>query len=304
MVFPLSNQMKIVSFAASLVALALGWIATAEPIPDSHKISGFALGCQAYSFNRFTLFEAIEKTEQTGSKVIEFYPGQSLSPDRRGIKWDHMASDELIAEVKAKLQKHGIRGVGYGVVTLPNEETAARKIFAFAHKMGLFGITTESIDSLDIAERLAKEYDLRVGIHEHAKRFKKDASGQMVEDPTYKVWNPVYIAEVVKNRDLRIGACADIGHWQTSGIRAIDGLRALRGRIVSLHMKERAALGAGQHDIIFGTGTTDMAGVLNELKAQGFSGNISIEYEFNWDNSVPDIAQCVGFVRGWSPKKL
>ena len=42
-----------------------------------------------------------------------------------------------------------------------------------------------------------------------------------------------------------------------------------------------------------------MGAVLAELKRQGFAGNISVEYEYNWDHSVPEIAQCVGFVRGW-----
>lgn len=294
--------MKSTRLASFLAVLAIGLSAFADPIPASHHVGGFAIGCQAYSFNRFTLFEAIEKTEQTGSKVIEFYPGQALSPDRRTIKLDHTASDELIQEVLAKLQKHGVKVVNYGVVTIPNDEAAARKLFDFAKKLGLYGITTESTDSLDVAEKLAKEYDLRVCIHEHAKRMKKDASGQMVEDTSYKVWNPAYVAELVKNRDKRIGACADIGHWQTSGITALDGLKMLRGRVLSLHMKDRAALGPGQHDAIFGTGISDIGGVLAELKSQGFNGNISIEYEFNWDNSVPDIAQCVGFVRGWAAR--
>ena len=66
--------------------------------------------------------------------------------------------------------------------------------------------------------------------------------------------------------------------------------------------KERAALGTGQHDTIFGTGITDMAGVLAELKRQKFAGNLSIEYEYNWDNSVPDIKQCIDFVRAWKGK--
>lgn len=292
--------MKSTRLASFLSILAFGIAAYADPIPASHRVGGFAIGCQAYSFNRFTVFEAIEKTEQTGSKVIEFYPGQSLSPDRRNVKWDHNADDALIREVQEKLQKHGIRAVNYGVVGIPNDEAGARKIFEFAKKLGMYGVTTESLDSLDVAEKLAKEFDIRVCIHEHAKRMKKDASGQMVEDTSYKVWNPAYVAEVVRNRDPRIGACADIGHWQTSGIRAIDGLKMLRGRVLSLHMKDRAALGPGQHDAIFGTGQSDIGGVLAELRAQGFDGNISIEYEYNWDNSVPDIAQCIGFVRGWA----
>lgn len=283
-----------VAFASLLTALQ------AEPIPASHHVGGFAVGCQAYSFNRFTVFEAIEKTEQTGSKVIEFYPGQPLSPDRRNVKWDHNAPDDVVAEVKAKLEKHGIRAVNYGVVGIPADEAGARKIFDFARKLGLYGVTTESIETLDVAEKLAKEYDLRVCIHEHAKRMKKDADGKMVEDTSYKVWNPEYVAQVVKNRDPRIGACADIGHWQTSGLDVIKSLKVLKGRVLSLHMKDRPAPGPGQHDCIFGTGQANIGAVLAHLKKEGFQGNISIEYEYNWDHSVPDIAQCIGFVRGWA----
>ena len=55
------------------IALLLPFAAAAgQKIPDEHKIAGFALGCQAYTFNRFTVFEAIEKTDQAGGKVRSF----------------------------------------------------------------------------------------------------------------------------------------------------------------------------------------------------------------------------------------
>ena len=47
----------------------------AGPIPSEFKQNGFAIGCQAYSFNRYSVMEAIEKTAEAGGKVIEFYPG-------------------------------------------------------------------------------------------------------------------------------------------------------------------------------------------------------------------------------------
>lgn len=293
---------SLLALATALVLAALP--ASAAPIPDDARINGFAIGCQAYSFNRFSVFEAIEKTAEAGGKIIEFYPGQILTKEERNIKWSHDASDEVIARVKAQLAKHNVRAVNYGVVGIPKDEAGARKIFEFAKKLGLYGITTESVDALDTAEKLAKEFDIRVGIHQHAKRFKKerDAQGNQVEDPSYKIWSPEYVRDQVAKRDPRIGACADLGHWQTSGLKAVDCLKILEGRIISLHAKERAALGAGQHDTIFGTGVTDMAGVLAELKRQKFTGNISIEYEYNWDNSVPDIKQCVDFVRNWKGK--
>ena len=39
---------------------------------------------------------------------------------------------------------------------------------------------------------------------------------------------------------------------------------------------------------------------VGDAKAPKFDGNISIEYERDWENTVPDIAQCVGYVRGFA----
>ncbi len=275
----------------SLVAIsatALLGTANAEPIPDQYKQNGFAIGAQAYSFNRYTVFEAIEKTAQTGGKVIEFYPGQNLSKEEPTVKWNHSASDETIAKVQAKLKEHGIKAVNYGVVG-GKDEAEWRKIFEFGKKLGLYGITTEDVLKFDIIEPLVKEFDIRVGIHDHPRQ---------VNNPNYKVWDPHYIVEMTKNRDARIGACADTGHWQTSGLNPVYCLRVLKGRIISSHMKDKLDFG-NSHDVPYGTGVGEIGACLDELKKQGFEGNISIEYEYNWTASVPDITKCVDFVKAY-----
>jgi len=261
----------------------------ASKIPDSVKIGGFALGAQAYTFNRFSVFEAIEKTREAGGKTIEFYPGQKLSREEPSVKWDHNVSDDVIAKVKDKLSKEEIHAINYGVVTAHGAKEW-RAVFEFAKKLGLYGITTESVGDLDIIEPLVKEYDICVGIHEHGKR---------PNDAEYKVWDPKYVLSVVEKRDHRIGACADTGHWATSGFKPLDALRVLKGRIISCHLKDRPIIGELRPDMIYGTGVSDIKAILDELKRENFHGNISIEYENNWDHSVPDVAQCVGFVRGW-----
>src|SRR6266545_787264 len=76
----------------------------APPLGPEYRVGGFVLGCQAYSFHRFTAFDAIERTAAAGGKVIEFYPGQALSPDDRATKVDAKASDETIQKLKEKLQ--------------------------------------------------------------------------------------------------------------------------------------------------------------------------------------------------------
>ena len=272
---------------------ALGALAHAAPIPDEAKTNGYAIGCQAYTFNRFTVFEAIEKTAEAGGKVIEFYPGQKLSKEEPTVKWDHNASDEVIAKVQAKLAEHHVKAVNYGVVGIPDDEAGARKVFEFAKKLGLYGITTESFESIDMIEKMVKEFDIRVGFHDHPRRPDK---------PAYRMWDPYFILELTKGRDPRIGSCADTGHWQTSGINPLWAVRTLKGRIISSHLKDKLAFGPS-HDVPYGTGVGEVGAILDELKAQGFEGNISIEYEYNWDNSVPEVKQCIDFVRTYQPKK-
>src|SRR5262245_14648778 len=103
-------------------------LGSAAPIPEDARIGGFALGWQAYTFNRFSALEAIEKTALAGGKTIEFEPGQKLSPDQPDQKWDHNASPETIQKIKAHLAKYNIRAVNYGVVGAKSEEEW-RKIF-------------------------------------------------------------------------------------------------------------------------------------------------------------------------------
>lgn len=259
--------------------------ASAEPIPDQYKQGGFAIGAQAYTFKEFTVFEAIEKTAEAGGKVIEFFPNQKVSKDDP-TPWKHGVSDEVMAKVQAKLKEHGIKAVNYGVVHGKDAEEW-RHIFEFAKKLGLYGITTEDILMFDIIEPLVKEFDIRVGIHDHPRR-EKDAS--------YKVWDPWYILEMTKDRDPRIGACADTGHWQTSGLNPVYCLRVLKGRIISSHMKDKVDYGQST-DTPYGTGVGEIGRCLDELKKQGFEGNISIEYESKWLENVPDVTKCITFVR-------
>lgn len=276
------------TFGLAIMALAFTFDLRSEvKIPEEYKQGGFAIGCQAYTFNRYSVFEAIEKTAEAGGKVIEFFPGQKLSTEEPAVKWDHNASEEIIIKVKAKLAKHNIMAVNYGVVGIPKDEEGARKIFEFAKRMGLRAVTTESTESIDTIEKMVKEYDIMVGFHDHPRR---------ANDPKYRMWDPYYILEVCKDRDPRIGACADTGHWQTSGLNPVFCLRVLKGRVISSHMKDKTDYGPG-HDVPYGTGVGEIKRCLDELKKQGFQGNISVEYEYNWEHSVPEVRQCIDFVR-------
>jgi sugar phosphate isomerase/epimerase len=304
--------MKILS--ALVVALTTLTAFAADPIPDSQKSNGFAVGCQAYTFNRFSVFEAIEKTAYAGGKVIEFFPGQKLSKEQPEIKFGHEPEREVVGadgkkkneklnadeakavwdKVLAKCKEHNIAPIAYGVVGLSKDEKTSRKVFDFSKALGIRVINTESVDALDTFEKLVKEYDIKVGFHDHPKR---------PNDPNYKIWDPNYVLEVVKDRDPRIGSCADIGHWVRSGLKPVECVKILKGRIVSSHMKDLHAPLPSGHDVHWGKGVSDVPAILAEFRAQGFEGPISVEYEHNWDNNAEDAKACIEFVKNWKQAK-
>ena len=75
------------------------------------------------------------------------------------------------------------------------------------------------------------------------------------------------------------------------GFVRLECLKKLQGHIISFHFKDLKDM----HDVPWGTGTSNAKAMLAEIARQGFKGVFSIEYEYNWDNSVPEIAQCVEF---------
>lgn len=276
--------MKRRSFIPLMIA-ATSARSLASIIPnEAHAKNGLTICVQAWSFNRFTLFEAIEKASIAGAQAIEIFTGQTLSPEKNDIKVSVDMSADDIAALKAHAKKHNIVIVNHGVTDIPSDEAGARKHFEFAKTLGLYGVTTESLESLPILEKLAVEYDVKVCFHNHP-------------SPT-KLWNPDTVWNAIQNSPAQIGYCADLGHWATSGLNPLDVVKKIATRIHSFHFKDRAEIGKATHDQPLGTGILDLHAILAEVKKHNFAGNVSIEYEYNWDNNVPDISQCVGYLRG------
>ncbi|MCS7305251.1 MAG: sugar phosphate isomerase/epimerase [Thermoguttaceae bacterium] len=253
----------------------------AEGAPHAEKL-GWRLGCQAYSFNRFTFFEAVDKTASLGLKVIEMYPGQPMSPDRRQIRVGVGMPKEAEKAVLDKLRSAGIKLTNYGVCGLPNDEKVCRETFEFARRMGIETLVSEPpFEAFDLLDKLVEEYKVNVAIHNHPK-------------PS-RYWDPQTVLKVCKDRSPRIGACADTGHWMRSEIKPLEAIRLLEGRIISFHFKDLNKFGPGAHDVPWGTGQADVPAILKEVRRQKIQAVFSIEYEHNWENSLPEIALCVKF---------
>ena len=246
--------------------------------------NGWRLGMQSYSFHLFSLTEALDKTQELGLKYIEVYPGHKL-----GGKWgDRVFNFNLDTQTQKELKElaasKGITIVGTGVY-VAEKSSDWEKMFRFAKAMKMEFITCEPAPGdWDLVEKLSKQYGINISVHNHP------------QPSDY--WKPENLLQAISHRSHLIGSCADVGHWRREGLDQIECLKKLSGRIISLHFKDIAIKKVGekeQHDVIWGTGILDVKGMLKELKEQGFEGVFSIEYEYNWENSVSDIKECITY---------
>jgi sugar phosphate isomerase/epimerase len=261
---------------------------------------GWQMAIHAYTFKEYSIFECIDKTAALGLKYMSISGSVKLDASSKPVTTVEL-SDKDAQAIKDAATAKGLKLVNIGVVKLPPDEAASRKVFEFAKKMGIDTLVAEPEQAaLDTVEKLCKEYNIKVGIHDHPR-------------PNH-YWNPDVVLEAVKGRTPLMGACADTGHWLRSGLDPVECLKKLDGRVICLHFKdlvpnEASAQdeGAAQkkkgkkseakamHDVPWGTGVGNLKAQMAELKRQGFHGAFCVEYEYHWTNSMPEIAECVKF---------
>jgi len=259
---------------------------------------GWQMSIHAYTFRKFSIFECIDKTAALGLKYMSL--SGSVNLDGTNTVTTVRLSDKDAEAIRAAAAARGIKLVNIGVVQLPPNEAESRKVFEFARKMGIDTLVAEPEPAaLDTVEKLCKEYNIKVAIHDHPK-------------PSH-YWNPDTVLEAVNGRTPLMGACADTGHWLRSGLDPVECLKKLEGRVITLHFKDlvpdepqaqanakatgkkKQSESKAMHDVPWGTGVGDLRAQMAELKRQGFHGAFGVEYEYHWENSMPEVAKCVEF---------
>lgn len=264
---------------------AAGWLAAPTAWAQTPDPSEWRLGVAAWSFNRFTFFEAVDRTAALGLRYLEAFEGQRLNADS-DAKLDPSLPDAAIAALRARLQSANVQLTSIYIHELSTEEAKCRRSFEFARKLGVETIISEpKAEALNHIERLCGEFGINVALHNHPRG-------------TSAYWHPREVLKVLEGRSPRLGACADLGHWQRSGIPPVEGLRLLGARLLSLHVKDLSEAAPQGHDVWWGTGQGDIAAALREVHRLGVRPTLfAIEYEHNWEDNRNDIAECAKFFR-------
>lgn len=241
------------------------------------------LAVQAYTFNRVSMLEALDKTKQTGAKYLEAFAWHKIGGAFKDMTFGE-ASKEGLQAVRDKMKETGVKVIGCYFQEF-KDEAAARKAFELCRDFEIdYMVIEPKAETLPMLDKLAREFRVRVAIHNHPKNPK---------DEKYTNWDPASVMKMIGESSRLIGVCADNGHWMRSGLDSVEALRKYEGRLVAMHLKDVNKKGPEAQDVPFGKGVVDMKAVLTEVGRQGRPVVFAIEYEANMDNNLADVTACV-----------
>ena len=262
--------------------LLISFISGCATTRTNAEKQGWKLSLQSYTFHRFSLVEAIDKTNELGVQYIEVFPHQKLGGNLGDDKFNYSLDPEKRKAILTYAKSKNVKIVSTGVMRAKKDEW--EKVFDFAKDMGMEYISAEpEPDDWDLVEELAIKNKIKVAVHNHP------------SESSY--WNPDILLGSIQHRVNSIGACLDVGHYKRMGVEPLPAIKKLKGRIVSIHMKDILARedGSKYDDVVWGNGELGIREILEELKRQNFKGYFTIEYEASWNNNIPEIEKSIEY---------
>jgi inosose dehydratase len=234
------------------------------------------LGVASYSLTKLSPEEVIATLKQIQIQYVSLY--------RTHCPWGGTAEECRVAA--KKFTDAGLTVTGSGVIDLPNNEAAVQKAFENARAAGLpMMVCKPALNAFPLIEKYVKQYDIRLGIHNHGPEDK-------VYPSPYDVW------KAVQPYDKRIGLCIDVGHAARAGADPAEAIRKCSERLYDIHLKDSTAPAGAIKDIPIevGRGQLDIKGILAALVEIKYQHIVAFEYEKS-SNQVAGLTESVAYVR-------
>jgi sugar phosphate isomerase/epimerase len=189
------------------------------------------------------------------------------------------------ADTLAKFNEAGVKIVAIGVEYLTGEYTTDKPRFEWCKIAGVKHMSISfkpeaMFEGLKNIERLADEFDLQLGIHNHGGY---DWLG-----------NPTILQYIFQHTSKRIGLHIDTAWAIDAGQNPVEMTEKFIDRLVGVHVKDFVYDKAKKpEDVIIGTGSLDLPKFMGVLKSANFAGPLVIEYEGDEKNPVPALSECV-----------
>jgi sugar phosphate isomerase/epimerase len=238
---------------------------------------GLKLGVASYSLRNFSREKAIQMTKALGTPYINL----------KSVHLPYDASPAEIAGARHEIEVAGLEIVGGGMITFDTDtDEGVRKYVDYAKAAGMPGmVSTCNPSVLPRVEKFAKQYDIKVAIHNHGPEDKDFPS-------------PYDVLRAVKGMDARIGLCMDIGHTVRTGTDVVQAAADAGPRLLDMHAKDLRDLKVKESQCIVGEGKIPIAELFRQLQAIRYPGYVNLEYEIEPDDPLPGMKQSFAYMRG------
>lgn len=276
---PMSNPLSRRTFCRSL---ATGAIAAAVPVFARSlfaeaKRASVRLGLASYTFRDFDRAHLIGFMNQLNIRAL----------NAKDVK-DHLP--EAPSEESRALADYAAAGIklhATGVIYFDkDDDNDIRSKFDYARraKVPIIVAGGANVQILKRIETFARQYDIRIAIHNHGP-----------EDPLWP--SPLTVLGAVRNMDRRMGCCIDVGHTVRAGTDVVQAIHAAGPRLFNLHIKDLANLHEKGSQVAVGEGKIPVREIFAALTAIRYPGFVDLEYEVHPDAPMPGVTRSFAYMR-------
>jgi hypothetical protein len=236
------------------------------------------LGLASYTFRNFTRAQLVGFMKQLNVSDLNAKDAKDHLP------MDPQAEQAALADYTAA----GIKLHAAGAISFKKpDESDIRGKFEYAKRAGIGTVVAgdPTPETLPIIEKFAKEYDIRIAIHNHG--------------PEDKLWpSPLDVLKAVHNMDPRIGCCIDVGHTARAGTDVVEAIHQVGPRLFNMHMKDLTDFHSKESQVAVGEGIMPVKKIFEALIAIKYPGFVDLEYEVHANDPMPGVIESFAYMRG------
>jgi sugar phosphate isomerase/epimerase len=270
------------AFLAAAGGAALALPAAAEALstsrtPAAAPDTSLKLGVASYSLRNFPRAKAIEMVKALGVPYVNI----------KSVHLDYPLSPAELQAGRREFEAAGLTIVGGGTITFSKDtDEDVRMYFEYAKNAGMpLMVATADPAFLPRIERFARQYDIKVAIHNHGP-----------EDKFYP--SPYDVLRHVKDMHPNMGLCIDIGHSVRAGADVVKAVADAGPRLLDMHVKDLTDLTNRDSQVAVGEGNIPIAAIFRQLRAMRYPGYVNLEYEINANDPLPGMRVSFAHMRG------
>ena len=259
--------------SAACMSLAPASVDASESTPAPIRF-----GLASYTFRNFDRAQMIAWLKELGIAELNV----------KHVK-DHLPADPTIEAAAVDAYKAaGIHLHAAGAIYFKNRSEADfRTKFDYCRRAGIGVLVAgdPTPDDLPLLDKLVREYDIRVAIHNHG--------------PEDKLWpSPLDILENIRTLDPRVGCCIDVGHTVRAGTDVVLAITQVGARLHNVHMKDLTDFHYKESQVAVGRGKMPVREIFRALAGINYPGFVDLEYEVHGDDPMPGVRESFAYMRG------